>query len=117
MIPDHKLVIVPFGEASEAHYVCSVLNSSIARFIASTYVVSTQISTHILDFIKVPKFDAKNALHVKLSAASRQAHQFKATGKAKELTELEQQIDAATAEVWGLKSKELEQIQRALTED
>jgi hypothetical protein len=117
VIPDHKLVIVPFGEASEAHYVCSVLNSSIARFIASTYVVSTQISTHILDFIRVPKFNAKNSLHVKLSMASRRAHKLKTAGKEQELTEVEQQIDVATAEVWGLASKELEQIQKALKED
>jgi len=117
VIPDHKLVIVPFYEEHEAYYVCGTLNSSVARFIANTYVVSTQISTHILNYIKVPKFNAKNPLHSRVSKASRQAHQLKAAGKAEELAEVEKQLDALAAELWGITPKELEQMQKALNED
>lgn len=41
---------------------------------------------------------------------------LKAAGKEKELTEVEEQIDKAAAEVWGITPKELEQIQKALKE-
>ena len=56
VIPDHKLVVVPFKNKEEAHYLCAILNSAIARFFVKNYTVGTQISTHILEYIKIPKY-------------------------------------------------------------
>jgi len=42
VIPDHKLMLVPFNEEIEAHYVCAILNSAVTRFIVQAYTISTQ---------------------------------------------------------------------------
>jgi len=117
VIPDHKLMVVPMESQHEAHYVCSLLNNSLSRFFAGAYFIETSISTHILNYIKLPKFDIRNALHLKLSKASEHAHQLKEAGKEHEVSVIEKQIDDLAAELWGITPKELEQIQKALKED
>jgi hypothetical protein len=116
VIPDHKLVIVPFDDKSEAHYVCAVLNSSIARFVAGTYIVGTQISTHVLEYIKVPKFDDRNVAHKELSQLSLRCHEDTAGGNLDNLSELEGQIDRIVAKLWGISADKLSAIQSVLND-
>ena len=117
VIPDHKLMVAAMEGKEEAHYVCALLNSSLSRFFAEAYFIETSISTHILDYIKIPKFNARIDLHKRLSKVSQQAHAIRAAAQTKELLKVEQEIDALAAELWGVTQKELEQIQKALKED
>ena len=116
VIPDHKLVIIPFENAVEAYYVCGCLNSSPARFVASTYIVSTQISTHILEYIKVPKFNSNNALHLQISEMSQQCHKETLLGNTNQVINLEVELDKYMAKLWKLTNQELISIQNALLE-
>lgn len=114
IIPDHKLMLVPFEQELEAHFVAACLNSSISRFIVKAYTISTQQSTHILGNIAIPKFDPSNPLHQDLSGLSRQCHQKTAVGI--DVTDLEEQIDELAAEMWGLTPEELKDIKDGLEE-
>ena len=114
VIPDHKLVIIPFEDSVEAHYVCGCLNSSPARFVASTYIVSTQISTHILEYIKVPKFSENNPLHLQIAEISEQCHEQTSNRNSEQVLNLEADLDRFTAKLWKLTDKELKVIQDAL---
>jgi hypothetical protein len=114
VIPDHKLVIIPFENLVEAHYVCGCLNSSPTRFVASTYIVSTQISTHILEYIKVPKFSESNPLHLQIAQISVQCHEQTSNGNNEQVLNLETDLDRCTAKLWKLTDKELKGIQDAL---
>lgn len=116
VIPDHKLMMVPFDKKEPAHYLCAILNSAIAKFIVKTYTVSTQISTHILQYIKMPKFDEKNKLHTELSNLSDQCHEAALKNETKKIAELEFKIDQAAASLWGIDDKELEAMQQTLIE-
>lgn len=116
VIPDHKLVIIPFEDEIEAHYVCSCLNSSIARFVASTYIVSTQISTHILEHIHVPKFKINNELHSQLADLSWQCHIEAENRNTMAIEILEKEIDKLTAKLWEVTDEELKSIQLVLLE-
>jgi hypothetical protein len=116
VIPDHKLMVAAMETKDEAHYVCSLLNSSLARFFAEAYFIETSISTHILDYIKIPKFSSGAALHKRLSSASQRAHALTSQGKEKEVAAVEHEIDLLAAELWEIGSKELEQIQLVLNE-
>lgn len=73
-IPDHKLFFIPLEDEKEAHYICAFLNSKIVREIIHGYSVSTQVATHVTDYIKIPQFDSKNSLHIELSDISVKAH-------------------------------------------
>ncbi len=118
VVSDHRLMIVPLQKAVEAYYLCGLLNSSIGRYLVKSYVVGTQISTHVLEHIAVPKFDHANPLHQSLAAVSQRAHQHAALGKVAEaaLRQVEEEIDRLAAQLWGLTEEELVEVQRSLKE-
>jgi hypothetical protein len=114
VIPDNKLVVVPFEKKEAAHYLCAILNSAIARFIVKTYTVSTQISTHILEYLKMPQFDEQNKLHIELSDLSGRCHEAALKNETKLISNLEKDIDRLAANLWGIENNELRGIQAAL---
>lgn len=114
IIPDHRLIMVSVEDETEAHYVCSVLNSSPARFIVASYAIGTQLAPHLLENINVPKYDAKNETHKELARLSKQCHEKAAAGIS--VSDLEEQIDELAAELWGLSKEELNDIKESLEE-
>lgn len=114
IIPDHKLMLVPFGKRVEAHFVVSCLNCSISRFIVMAYSISTQQSTHILQNIAIPKFNPSNQIHRELSHLSQQCHKKAEIGIP--VSDLEEQIDELSAKMWGLTPDELQDIKDSLKE-
>jgi len=105
------------GRRHQAHYICAALNSSPAVFTTASYALSTSTSTHVLENILVPSYRAGNPLHKRLADLSHQAHKAAARGLAAKLEEIEREIDKAAAKLWGLTSKELDVISRALDKD
>jgi len=116
IVSDHKLMIAPLERIEEAHFLCAVLNSSLCRFLVASYCIDTAISTHVLQFINIPKFESGRQLHLKLSNVSRKAHEAKLRSKDKELATIENELDVLAAELWDLTDKELEQIQKVVNE-
>ena len=119
VIPEHHVMMVPFEEGAEAHYVCAVLNSVPSRLVCQCYMVLTQISTHLLENVAVSKFHPENQTHTALSDLSQQAHQLvsargKAAYESEELRDIEEQIDEAAAQLWGLTARELDALRDAL---
>ncbi len=122
IIPDHKLMLVPCENASEAYYLAGVLNSKPVALAVLAYVIPIQQTTHILENVFVPKYDPSNPVHQRLSELSRRAHEvalraYDDDEKAeKELNEIEKEIDKTAAAIWKLSDKELQEIKRNLTE-
>lgn len=75
VVPDHKIYFVPTDTAEEAHYLCAILNATAIERIVLSYAESTQIGTHIFDYVHIPIFNDKNPQHLKLAELSRAAHQ------------------------------------------
>jgi methylase of polypeptide subunit release factors len=121
MIPNEKLMLVPFREKEEAHYVASVLNSSIAQLIVMSYTIETAISTHVLKNVYVPQFDPHDRRHLDLADASKKAHELAEKyfdqndlSAQEELTKLEEEIDKKVAQLYGMTNVELEEIKSSL---
>jgi Eco57I restriction-modification methylase len=122
VIPDHKLMSVGGESADEAHYLCALIQSAPSTIAVAGYTVSTQISTHVIENIRIPKFEPANPLHKKLPALSQRAHNLAVElashpddGAAKwKLAEIEDAIDHAAAKLWGLSDAELNEIRKAL---
>jgi methylase of polypeptide subunit release factors len=112
IVPDHKVMLVPFESASEANYVCAMLNSTISRFIVAAYAIATSQSTHILENIAIPKFEPDKALHRDLSRLSEQCHEKTMAGVP--IQDLEEQIDALAAELWGMIDEEMTAIRESI---
>jgi thioredoxin-like negative regulator of GroEL len=76
----------------------------------------------VLEHIGVPKFNPSIPIHKRLADLSHRAHELGARLAAKpddeeakrELAEVEDQVDRAAAELWGLTDAELQEIRTAL---
>lgn len=74
VVPDHKIYFVPLYDEAEAYYLCGMLNTSIVNEIVSNYAESTQIGTHIFDYVNISKFNPANATHSRIAKISKDAH-------------------------------------------
>jgi len=71
---------------------------------------------HILDHIRIPKYDPADPVHRALAETSKEAHQAAAQGDEARLREIEERIDTLAARLWNLTDKELAEIHRSLAE-
>lgn len=115
IVPDHKLVMCPFENEIEAHFVCAILNSTPVRFAANSYSIETQFSTHLFEYIYVPSYGDSES-HRHLAHLSQQAHASTAAGHTTQVAEIEAEIDRLAAKLWGLTDAELREIQESLAE-
>jgi SAM-dependent methyltransferase len=113
VVPDHNVIFVPFQNEDEAHFFCALMNTSITSFIITGYVAMF-FSAHVLDNIKIPKFNNQNKTHLELAHLSEKCHKKTAAGI--DVSDLEAQIDELAAELWGLTKDELKEIQESLQE-
>jgi len=116
VVPDHKLMLVPFDTRDEAHFLCACLSNSIARFIVKSYVIETSTSTHVLEYMLIPRFARSRSVHRKLAFLSERAHEAATAGRQDHIRGIEAQIDELAAQLWGLSPAELKQIQQSLAE-
>lgn len=103
-LPNHKVILVACDTDDEAHYLCGALNSIPVRLFVACYAVETQISTHTVTYVHVPKFDPKSRSHQALAEASRNAHSAVAAGVGAD----QSAVDRAAARIWGLRLAEIE---------
>jgi len=115
-IPADSLCAVALHTEDEAHYLCAMLNSSIARYIIKSYV-ALHPSPHILEYLRIRKWDEQNVTAMKLSRLSRECHEKMRKRDAVDLTDQEAQIDEAAATLWDIDPKELAFIKSAIEID
>ena len=112
-IADHTLITVECSSGSEAFYVSGVLNSAPSRMAVQAYIV-LHPDPHILEHIRIPKYDPADPVHRALAAASQEAHAAAAQGNTDRLAAIEAQVDSLAAKLWGLTDRELASLRRSL---
>ncbi len=85
--PDHKLYFAALDFEDEAHYLCGFLNSLPVRTWLGGFLLGKQIGTTIFEHMKVPQFDADNAICRKIAAISKDAHAHRKGTKNKKYLE------------------------------
>jgi hypothetical protein len=110
VIADHRLMLVGLENEEEAHFICALLNSVFSRTIVERYTVDTQISTHVLENISVPKYDEENPVHQELAELSKKAHEKDSS----EDSEIMAQINLKAGKVWGISEEEARRVQEIL---
>ncbi|MEM3203668.1 MAG: N-6 DNA methylase [Saccharolobus sp.] len=105
VIPDHKLMFIPCNSLDEAYYIAGVLNSTLVKAVVVSYAHELSQDTHILEFIRVPTFDPKNTIHLKIVELSKKAHDV----------DVERELDEAVAELYNISIKELEELRNLIS--
>ncbi|MEM3539109.1 MAG: hypothetical protein QW193_04805 [Nitrososphaerales archaeon] len=112
IIPDYTCVYIPLNNKEEAHYLCTILNSSISRCITS--YIHLHPDPHILDYVKVFQYNSNDALHRNLAELSKQAHELATKDEKEGLAKVEEEIDSLVAQLYGLTDEELKDIRESL---
>jgi hypothetical protein len=84
--------------------------------VAVSYAVEIQMDPHILEHIRIPRFDPSNSSHRDLAALSMEAHEAAKAGDERRLRAIEAEIDRQAAQLWGLSEDELQEIRQNLHE-
>jgi SAM-dependent methyltransferase len=119
VVPQETISFVPADQPEEAHYLCAVLNSSPFNFAAQSYSQrggKSLGSPHLLENLRVPRFEQGNSVHLRLASLSQEAHEATTAGDQARVKEIEEEIDQLAAELWGLTPQELLDIKRSLEE-
>jgi hypothetical protein len=119
VVPIETATLVDFTDFTEAYYFCAVVNSCPWRLV----IVSTAVhgtggfgSPNVLEKARIPRFDRKNPVHLRLAELSEQAHEAAKVGDENRLREIEAEIDRWAAKLWNLSDSELLEIQQSLRE-
>jgi hypothetical protein len=113
IIPDHTLVSISLENEEEAHFVCSLLNSSPSQLIVRGYVV-LHPSPHVLKNIRIPQYDFKSGLHRNLASLSFDSHEKSKKGIS--VQDIEEQIDELSCELWSFSKQYLRDIKEGVEE-
>lgn len=67
VVPDHKVYFIPVQTESEAAYLTAFLNSSSVSGAIGAYASALSLGTSVVDYFKIPKFDANDERMAELS--------------------------------------------------
>ncbi|MCS7015058.1 MAG: hypothetical protein NZM42_02925, partial [Gemmatales bacterium] len=119
VVPQETVTLVECRAKSEAHYLAALVNSSPFQFAAISYSQEggkSMGSMHLLEHIRIPRYNAKNPTHRRLAKLSVKAHRAAQVGDEKRLRKIEAQINQQAARLLGLTSAELAEIEQSLRE-
>ncbi|MCL0091325.1 SAM-dependent methyltransferase [Dehalococcoidales bacterium] len=117
IIPQETITLVACDKKEKAHYIASLVNSSIFQYAVTSYSQAggkSMGSMHVLENIRIPKFDPTSKVHQELAGLSQNAHYAVAIDDEGGLRELEERIDELAAQMWGLTTEELAEIKSSL---
>ncbi len=117
ILPENVLAFIPTDNEDEAHYICAILNSSIADLILRSIAGGTKsfgTPKMVEDTLNIPKYNPRNYMHAKLAELSKKAHQLALTGNISELNKVEIEIDKTVAKLYGITDEELAEIINSL---
>lgn len=80
VIPHEKLMLIPFEDEGEAHFVCGLLSSSPARLFVHSRMVETQIAPHVIARLALPRYDPADARHAAIAGSCRAGHALRRAG-------------------------------------
>lgn len=117
VIPDNVLTFIPFTNITEAHYVCSIINSRLISFLIHNFSLKGGKSfapPSILKYINIPKFDSATEIHLNLAELSKKAHSITKEKNRQGLKEVTQKIDELVYKLYKLEASEIEKLNNSM---
>jgi len=115
-VPEHVLAYIPVNTEDEAHYICSILNSSFANLILQSIAKGGKnfATPEFINMLNIKRYDPSNALHRKLAELSKKAHQLAQQNQENELKKVEEEIDKIVAQLYDITEDELKEVKKCL---
>jgi methylase of polypeptide subunit release factors len=115
VLPENVLAFIPTDTEDEAHYICSIMNSSMTDMILRAIAGGTKsfgTPRIVKDTIRIPSYEEDNELHKTLSALSRKAH--KIAQENNDTRDVEGEIDKLVAVLYNMSEEELCTVKETL---
>jgi hypothetical protein len=115
-IPTEVVGYIPTAVEDEAHYICSILNSSFVNLILQSIAKGGKsfATPEFINMINIKRYDPSNALHRKLTELSKKAHLLAQQNNESELKRVEEEIDKIVAQLYDLTDEEHKEIKKCL---
>ena len=100
IVPQETVTLVECSRENEAHYICALVNSSPFQFAAISYSQKggkSMGSMHILEHIRLPRFNPRTSVHRRLAELSMRAHEAMASGLTERVAAIEAEIGRLAA--------------------
>jgi hypothetical protein len=116
VIPEHVLAYISADSEDEAHYICSILNSSLVNLILQSIAKGGKnfATPEFINMINIKAFNPSNLFHKKLAELSKKAHQLAKQNLKDDLKKIEEEIDMIVAQLYGISEDELKEIKKCL---
>lgn len=117
ILPEHVLAFFPAKNKKEAHYLSGIINSNIVDLVIRSIAGGTKsLGTPkiIEDTINIPKFSEKNEKHQRIAELSKKAHKLAEEGQKDKLEGLEEKVDKAVGELYGITEEEVEEVEKTI---
>ena len=93
IIPNDKVMFIPFEDECEAYFVGGILSSSLIRRYVHSCMSSRQISTNIIKHIFLPEFDPTDENHKMISHLCKQGHKLSKEKRFTDVNSVRQHLD------------------------
>ena len=117
LIPEHVIAFISVKSEDEAHYICSILNSSLVNLVLQSIAKGGKnfATPEFINMINIERFNpSNNSLHQKLVELSKKAHQLAQRSQEDELRKVEEEIDKTVAQLYEITEDELEEVKKTL---
>jgi hypothetical protein len=127
VVPDHSVMLVPTNSLEEAYYLAGLMNSIVIRTVVASYSYEIGLYTHILEIIKIPKYDLNDNLHKKIAESSKKAHELakciyaekkpdycRSVDAEEELRRVERELDLAVGQLFELSEDDLREFEKLM---
>jgi hypothetical protein len=95
---DHA-TFIPLSDRAEAHYVCSVMNSSVVQeFLRAACPTAELGPPSAIKPLAIPKFKPPSRTHVRLTELSEEAH--KRVSRGASIEDIDKEIDDLVETLW-----------------
>lgn len=74
VVVDSKVLMLATNNASEAYYVCGIMNAPDIVTVIDGYAISTNRGVDVLKYLAIPKYNEKNKTHKEIASLSKKIH-------------------------------------------
>ncbi|MBM4044870.1 MAG: SAM-dependent DNA methyltransferase, partial [Planctomycetes bacterium] len=118
-VADTKLRSIECQSLEEAHLLCGLLNSSpsvLFLYSTATWVQTADYQASDISRLALPRFSKSNRVHAEIVRCSEECHKAAAKGSRSEIEDLEQRLDEAAGQLWGIADSDLHAIKDSLAD-
>ncbi|MCD6296614.1 MAG: N-6 DNA methylase [Deltaproteobacteria bacterium] len=102
ILPNDKVMFIPFESLEAAYFLCGILSSTLIRKYVNSSASKRQISTNIIKSLALPNFDKMDKKHMRISSLCLRGHLATEFNDADQLNSIREELDHQVFSLFGI---------------